>query len=112
MNKYEVPQAQEDNFPEQITWATDAINGRTDYKGYQKFLKIEEEIRTGKFLPLGIITLEKAKELKIPAVLVTSSHHHDDAFEAVADLIEFPYRDSLFAGRKDWKGGIEELLLQ
>jgi hypothetical protein len=87
--------------------ARDAI---TDSEKYEKFLKIEEAIRNGSNLPLGIISSEKATEQGTPCVIVTSTYHHDDAFEPVRGLIQVPYRDTLVEGKKDWKGGIELLL--
>lgn len=90
--------------------ARDSLVGVTDSEKYERFLKIEEGIRNGTALPLGIIASERAKELGIPFVIVTSTHHHDDAFEAVRDLIKVPYRDTLVNDRKDWSGGIELLL--
>lgn len=90
--------------------ARDAIAGVDDSERYNQFLKIEECVRNGTNLPLGIVALERAKELGIPSVVVTSTYHHDDAFEAVKGLIDVPYRDTLIECQKDWKGGIELLL--
>ena len=90
--------------------AQDSLAGIQDSEKYEKFMKIEEEIRNGTNLPLGIIISERANELKMPSVIVTSTHHHDDAFEAVRDLVKVPYYDTLVDGRKNWKGGIERLL--
>ena len=90
--------------------ARDSLAGVKDSDRYEKFLKIEEEIKNGTNLPLGIIASEKANELGIPLAIVTSTYHHDDAFEPVRSLVNVPYRDTLVDGRKDWKGGIELLL--
>ena len=90
--------------------ARDSLTGITDSERYEKFLKVEEWIRDGTHLPLGIVVSERANELGIPIVIVTSTYHHDDAFEPVRDLVTVPYRDTLVDGRKDWKGGIELLL--
>jgi CheY-like chemotaxis protein len=83
--------------------------GRSSAK-YQKFLEIEENIRNGTNLPLGIVATGMAMKQGIPAVIVTSTYHHDDAFEAVRTLIKVPYKDTLIEGRKDWENGIELLL--
>jgi CheY-like chemotaxis protein len=99
------------NTPRQVLdSARDALAGVQDSERYEKFLKIEEGIRNGTDLPLGIIASERAKELGIPSAIVTSTHHHDDAFEAVRNLVTVPYRDTLVDGKKDWDGGIELLL--
>ncbi len=90
--------------------AKDSLAGIQDSEKYANFLQIEEGIRSGTNLPLGIIACERASGLGIPAVIVTSTYHHDDAFEPVKDLLKVPYRDTLVDGRKDWKGGIELLL--
>ena len=90
--------------------ARDALAGIQDSERYEKFLKIEKGIRDGTNLPLGIITSERAYQLGRPSAIVTSTYHHDDAFEPVKSLIKFPYRDTLVDGRKDWKGGIKLLL--
>jgi hypothetical protein len=93
-----------------IDAANDALAKVKNSEKYEKFLKIEEEIRNGTNLPLGIIASERASELGIPCAIVTSTYHHDDAFEAVNNLIKVPYSDRLVEGKKDWKGGIELLL--
>ncbi|MBI4453117.1 response regulator [Candidatus Woesearchaeota archaeon] len=90
--------------------ARDVLAGVEDSERYEKFLKIEEGIRDGTNLPLGIIACERAAELGMPAVIVTSTYHHSDAFEPVRDLIKVSYRDILVDEKKDWKGGIELLL--
>ena len=90
--------------------ARDAVAGIKDSDRYQAFLKIEEGIRNGTNLPLGIIVCEEAGKLGMPSVIVTSAHHHSDAFGPVSSLIQVPYRDDLVDGKKDWKGGIEILL--
>jgi len=83
-----------------------SLTGVEEPERYTKFLEIEAGVRNGTYLPLGVIATERARELGIPSVIVTSTYHHDDAFEAVRDLVKVPYRDSLVDGRKDWKGGI------
>ena len=90
--------------------ARDAIARIKDSQKYEKFLKIEQSIRNGTNLPLGIIACEKALEYNLPCAIVTSTYHHDDAFEAVKDQIKVNYKDTLVEGRKNWKGGIELLL--
>ncbi len=89
--------------------ARDALAGIKDSEKYDKFLAIEKGIRDGTNLPLGIIASEIAHQQGRPSVIVTSTYHHDDAFEPVKELIKVPYRDTLVAGRKDWKGGIQLL---
>lgn len=99
------------DFPEFLLMkAQDSVAGVENSREYENFLKIEDGIRNGTDLPLGIIASERAKELGIAATIVTSTYHHSDAFEPIRNLISVPYRDSLIDGRKDWKGGIESLL--
>jgi hypothetical protein len=93
-----------------LNLARDALIGVRDHERYELFLKIEDEIRTGTNLPLGIIASERATELGIPLVIVTSTWHHNDAFEPVRDLIKVPYCDNLIDGTKNWKGAIKLLL--
>src|SRR3989338_5239944 len=83
-----------------------SLTGVEEPERYAKFLETKERIRNGTYLPLGIVATERARELGIPSVIVTSTYHHDDAFEAVRDLVKVPYRDSLVDGRKDWNGVI------
>ena len=90
--------------------ARDAVAGIDNSKDYERFLKVEEDIRKGINLPLGIVASERAKELRIPSVIVTSMNHHDYSFAPVRGLINVPYEDTLIEGKKDWKGGIEFLL--
>lgn len=101
------------NTPQQVLKAAkDSLASIEDSEGYEKFIKIEENIRNGTALPIGIIACERAKELEIPAVIVTSTYHHDNAFEPIKELVKVPYRDTLVEGRKDWKGGLELILKQ
>ncbi len=90
--------------------ARDAVHGKKDFDKYQAFLKIEESIKTGKELPLGIIVAREAKTYDISTVIVTSTYHHDNAFEAVRSEITVPYVDTLVDGRKGWVRGLEMLL--
>ena len=86
--------------------ARDALAGINDSERYDKFLKIESDIREGKNLPLGILVSEQAKEKGLPTVIVTSTNHHDMAFDVVKTLITVPYFYSFNAGRKDWAGAM------
>ena len=85
----------------------DALGGRGDLERYQKYLVTLEKVKNGTQLPLGIIVAEEAKKQGLTAVIVTSTNHHDDAFEPVRSIIPVSYRDNLIDGKKDWKGGIE-----
>ena len=96
--------------PKTLKAARDSLSGIKDSEKYETFLKIEKGIRNGTNLPLGIIATERAQELQIPSAIVTSTYHHDYAFEPVRDLIKVSYSDTLVDGKKDWKGGIELLL--
>jgi hypothetical protein len=99
------------NTSESVTKAArQALTGIKDPVGYEKFQKIEGGIRSGANLPLGIIATGRATELGKSSVIVTSTFHHDDAFEPVRNLITVPYCDTLVDGKKDWNGGIEKLL--
>ncbi|MCA9458979.1 MAG: hypothetical protein KC550_00355 [Nanoarchaeota archaeon] len=56
-----------------------------------------------------------AKQYEIPTVFVTSTYHHDIAFEPIRNKFDFPYVDTLVddnhgGKRKNWKKGIEILL--
>ncbi|USN45008.1 MAG: hypothetical protein H6502_03005 [Candidatus Woesearchaeota archaeon] len=102
MSKVETPQST-------LKAAREAVRGVKDPEQYERFLEIERGIRQGTQLPLGIVAQERARELGKPIVIVTSTYHHDDAFEAVRHLVTVPYKDTLVEGRKDWAGGIELL---
>jgi CheY-like chemotaxis protein len=88
----------------------DAFAGRKNAGKYQQFLGIEQQVREGTLLPLGIIVSERAQQLGKPVVIVTSTYHHDDAFEPIAGQIPCGYVDTLAKGRKDWKKGLEKLV--
>ena len=99
------------NTPELVLkMVRDALAGVENSEKYAKFLEIEEGIRNGTNLPLGIIACERAAELGMPAIIVTSTYHHSDAFEPISGLIKVSYCDRLVDERKDWKGGIELLV--
>jgi len=91
--------------------ARSAVYGIRKYSKYLEFQKIEENIRSGRNLPLGIIVAEQAKERDLASVIVTSTHHHSDQFAPVKGLISsVPYFDTSVEGRKNWKAGIDTLL--
>lgn len=96
--------------PETIKECKEAVLGINDIERYEKFLKIEEDIRNGSNLPLGIIAAERAKELKIPVVIITSTNHHDMAFSPVERMIKGPCLEGLVDGRKYWTRGIDMLM--
>ncbi|MBP7708567.1 hypothetical protein KA107_02685 [Candidatus Pacearchaeota archaeon] len=89
--------------------ARDAVRGIADSDKYDAFLKIEQGIKEGKNLPLGIIVAEQAKERGLPALIVTSTNHHHDSFEPVRSLVPSPYFDNLIEGRKNWAGAMDYL---
>lgn len=93
-----------------LSAAREAVAGIKDYENYQKFLKIEEEIRTGKSLPLGIIVCEQARERGLASAIVTSTDHHDLAFRPIQGLIRATYFDTLLEESKNWKAAIDYLL--
>ncbi len=99
-----------DNF---IDHVRSQIHLRENYGRFEKFQEILNNARNGTKLPLGIPLAEKAKEKEIPAVIVTSTHHHSDEFEAVRQLVPH-YYDILVEGqegkRKNWAAGIKHLL--
>ena len=97
--------------PAVLKAARDSVAGVQDSEQYAKFLETEKGIRNGTYLPLGIVATERARELNIPSAIVTSTYHHDDAFEAVRDLVKVSYKDTLVDGRKNWKGGIDLLFV-
>jgi len=77
-----------------------------EQKEYDRFLEFIEEIRTGENFPSGIYVSRMAKELGIPCAIVTSTYHHDTAFEPIRGMLSAPYTDTLVDGKKDWAGGI------
>lgn len=89
--------------------ARDAVHGVRDYDRYKEFFEMEKNVRSGEQLPLGIIVAREAQKYGIPSVIVTSTYHHDDAFEAVREQITVPYVDTLVDGKKDWASGLEML---
>ena len=96
--------------PSVLKSARDALAGVNDSQKYREFLKIEQDIKEGRNLPLGIIVTEQAKEKGLSSVIVTSTNHHDLAFEPVRGLITVPYFDTLTAGRKNWQGAMDYFL--
>ncbi len=90
--------------------ARDAVRGITDSANYDKLQTIISQVREGSNLPLGIIVVEEAQKIGIPAVIVTSTNHHSLAFEPVRSLITVPYADNLIEGKKDWAGGLARLV--
>jgi len=90
--------------------ARDSLVGREDAERYKRFLKIEQDIKEGRNLPLGIIALERAAERNLPRVLVTSTNHHNDAFEPVSSLIGTKYFDTLVNRNKDWESAMRYLI--
>jgi hypothetical protein len=95
--------------PSVLRAARDAVAGINDSVRYNQFLTIEEDIRAGRNLPLGIIVAEEAKEKGLPTIIVTSTNHHDHAFEPVRNLITVSYLDNLVEGRKNWEGAMNYL---
>lgn len=98
------------DIPMVITAVRDVVKGVKNSERYEQFLTMEDKIRTGTNMPLGIIVCEKTREKNIPTRIITSTYHHDDAFEPVKNLIQVPYYDTLIEGRKNWKSGIKSLL--
>ena len=99
------------NIPKVISAAKDAVYGRRDYEKYLKFQKTIAKVKDGSMFPSGLYVVEKATELEIPIIIVTSTYHHDAAFEAIRDKVNAPYIDTLEEdGRKNWSKGIEKLL--
>jgi CheY-like chemotaxis protein len=94
----------------EIDMITNALAERENFDKYQKYLGVIESVRNGTNLPLGIIVAEEARKLGIPTVIVTSTNHHDDAFEAVRSLAKVQYVDHFVNGRKAWKYGAELLM--
>jgi len=78
-------------------------------QGHRNMLEVIEDVKAGKNLPLGYFVRKEAKSRKIPSVTVTSTYHHDLAFEPLRFQLE-PYVDNLVEGKKDWKKGFEDLL--
>ena len=90
--------------------ARDAIAGINDSEKYEQFLKIEQDVRAGKNLPLGIIVAEQATASGLECVIVTSTHHHDLAFEPIKNLLRGPYVDILRGDQKRWDLGFAQLV--
>lgn len=100
---------QQGTSPKLIQAAQDALAGRVDSARYERFLGIEQKVKSGELLPLGIILAEHAKERGKPVVIVTSTYHHDDAFEPITSLLPCSYVDTLVDNRKNWTAGIAQL---
>jgi CheY-like chemotaxis protein len=92
-----------------LQMAQDAVAQRTDSARYARFQQFVAQVRTGEQLPSGIYVARAAQAAGIPCVVVTSTNHHDDAFEAVRSLVTVPYVDNLVDGKKDWDAGIATL---
>ena len=93
--------------------ARDAVHKRQDYERFEKFQEVMNNVRNGTKLPLGISLTEKAKEKGIPNIIVTSTYHHSDEFEAVRELVPHYYDQVIGEGdqkRKNWEAGIEHVL--
>jgi hypothetical protein len=95
--------------PKLLEAARDAVYGRKDSERHVKFLGIKKAVADGTNAPYGVFVVEEARRRNIPCVVVTSTYHHDDAFEAIRSLITVPYYDTLVDGRKNWRAGIERL---
>ncbi len=97
--------------------AQDAVYGRENSGKYKEFQTILDKIKSGENFPSGYYVSLAAYEEKIPTVIVTSTYHHDIAFEPIRDRLYCPYVDTMiddeYGGkRKDWKQGLEILLQQ
>lgn len=79
------------------------------FQRHNHLVKVIEDIKAGQNLPLGYFIRKEAKSRKIPSVTVTSTDHHDIAFEPLRDQLA-PYVDELVDGKKEWKKGFEKLL--
>jgi len=101
---------QMNNPPTLMKMAREALAGIKDPEKYNQFLRIEQNIREGKNLPLGVIITEQAKEKGLPAVIVTSTYHHSDEFEPIRELVRVTYFDTMVDGRKNWQSGINYLV--
>ncbi|MCA9460251.1 MAG: hypothetical protein KC550_06910, partial [Nanoarchaeota archaeon] len=77
----------------------------------EKFEKVMERVKSGEMFPSGVFIGDYAREQNIPLVYVTSTNHHDLAFEPLRVKLGFPYVDRLIDGlKKDWNSGLEILL--
>jgi hypothetical protein len=98
-------------------WAEDAIEEVKDahfgieyYSKYEKLQKQIEAMKQGKEIPYGIFVRQEARKLGIPCHIVTSTNHHDVAFEPIRDKIG-DYSDWVNeAGHKDWGSAFQYLL--
>ncbi len=99
---------------EYIEMIRDHIHLRKDYSRFVKFQSVKQAIQDESNLPLGISLIERAIEKGIPIVIVTSTYHHDHAFEPVRDSIKVPYYDTLIGvdnnNTKNWQAGIKHLV--
>jgi CheY-like chemotaxis protein len=87
----------------------DAYFGIEFYHNYSKLQKHIEEIKQGRGMPYGIFLTKEAGKLQLPAYVVTSTNHHDVAFQPVRKLLTTDYRDDLVDGHKDWARAFDYL---
>jgi hypothetical protein len=94
---------------EGIESVKDAYFGIQFHSRYEKLEKQIQEIKNGRNIPYGIFVNEEARKLNIPCCIVTSTNHHDLAFEPIRGRIG-KYTDRLDeAGHKGWKSAFEIL---
>jgi hypothetical protein len=91
--------------------ARNSVYNMRDHERYQKAHDAKLKMLSGENFPSGIFVVERAKELEIPVRIVTSTNHHDIAFETIRELVTGRYYDTLDAdGRKQWSAAIKDLL--
>lgn len=95
--------------PEHIVELTrDAYFGIENYSKYNRLQKQIKEVKEGRSMPYGIFATEEARKLNIPIHIVTSTNHHDIAFEPIRSRIG-KYTDNLVDGYKDWLAAFNQL---
>lgn len=86
----------------------DAYFGIEFYSRYEKLQKQIEAMKQGREIPYGIFVRKEAEKLKMPCYIVTSTNHHDVAFEPIRDKIG-SYTDYIVEGHKNWERGLRDL---
>lgn len=87
----------------------DILKGVENYFRWEKYQKVKDDIISGENMPCGIFLVEEAKKRDIPIQIVTSTNHHDSAFEPISRLINTKYHDYLVDGRKNWDAAYKSI---
>jgi hypothetical protein len=97
------------DYPEHMVEVTrDAYFGIENYTRYSKLQEHIGKIKQGIDMPYGLFATEEARKLNIPLHIVTSTNHHDIAFQPLRDKLG-NYTDNLVDGHKNWASTFNQL---